>query len=520
MLAAAPILFLWSQYRIWQLAVERPAEIQQSELLSLLARACETRFGRDHRFASITSIEDFQKRVPLRAYDDFWRDYWKDDFPVLANCSWPGTIPYFALTSGTTTGVTKYIPCSREMLAANYRGAQDLLFHHLHSRPTSSILGGKSLVLGGSTDLTELAPGVHCGDMSGIEASEMPWWLEPYTFPPRELALIADWEEKIDILARRALEEDIRAITAMPSWLLLFFDKLAELRPDLERRICSYFPNLELLIHGGVDFRPYAGRFAELLEGSAAELREVYPASEAFVALADRGQGEGLRPVLDNGVFFEFVPVEEIGEPDPVRHWIANVETGVDYAVVVSTCAGLWAYMLGDTVRFSDLAPPRLKVTGRSSYILSAFGEHLIDAEIEEAVAAAAAGIGRDIRDFCVAPLFPQKEGQKPAHRYVVEFGGEAPEPPRLAGFARALDARLCALNADYRTHRAGDFGLAAPVVEAVAPGSFAAWMKSRGQLGGQHKVPRIVADRELAADLDSFLCQTGAGATRALPET
>jgi hypothetical protein len=512
MLAATPLLYMWSQCRMWQLAMEQHAAVQERELLLLLASARQTRFGRDHDFSRISNVAEFQERVPLRRYDDFWRDYWKDEFPVLENCSWPGKIPYFALTSGTTTGVTKYIPCSQQMLAANYRGAQDLLFHHLHNRPTSGILGGKSLVLGGSTDLRELAPGVHCGDMSGIEASEMPWWLESHVFPPRELALIADWEEKIDLLARRALEEDIRAITAMPSWLLLFFDKLAELVPDREQKICSYFPKLELLTHGGVDFRPYASRFSELLEGSRAELREVYPASEAFIAVADRGQGEGLRPVFDNGVFFEFVPLDEIGSTNPTRHWIADVEPGMDYAVVVSTCAGLWAYMLGDTVRFTDLDPPRLLVTGRSSFILSAFGEHLINAEIEDAVASASAGVACDIRDYCVAPLFPEREGQKPAHRFVVEFAGEAPPDRSLDGFAKALDARLQSLNADYRTHRAGDYALGAPVVEAVAPGSFAAWMKSRGQLGGQHKVPRIILDKALIANLDAFLCEKGMG--------
>jgi hypothetical protein len=505
MLALTPFVRLYSQWRIWQLNLQRPAETQERELLSLVRRAASTRFGRDHDFASIRSVQDFQTRVSVRRYEDFWNEYWKAGFPELKDCTWPGTIPYFALTAGTTTGVTKYIPCSHAMLDANFRAAQDILFHHLLNRPTSRILGGKALMLGGSTDLREEGLGIYSGDLSGIEANEIPWWLRPYAFPPRELALLADWREKIDKLARLSLKEDIRAISGTPSWLLILFDKLAELRPNVEQRLCSYYPQLELLVHGGVDFKPYAKRFGELLKGSRAELREVYPASEAFVAIADRGPGEGLRLLVDNGVFYEFIPAKEFGTSNPSRHWLGNAETRVEYAVVVSTCAGAWAYVLGDTVQFLELDPPRILVTGRTSYVLSAFGEHLIDAEIEEAIAAAAATIDADVIDYCVAPVFPESAGRRAAHHYVIEFADGPPQASQLAAFAGALDAHLCALNADYKDHRAGDYGLQAPTIEVITPGSFAAWMKSRGQLGGQHKVPRIVNDAKLFASLRKF---------------
>jgi hypothetical protein len=508
MLAATPLVSLCSQWRSWQLNMQRPAETQERELHWLVRKAASTRFGRDHHFASITSVQDFQNRVPVRRYEDIWHEYWKSDFPELNDCTWPGTIPYFALTAGTTTGVTKYIPCSRAMLDANFRAAQDLLFHHLLNRPMSRILGGKAFILGGSTDLREEGPGIYSGDLSGIEANEIPWWLQPYAFPPRELALLADWKEKIDKLARLSLEEDIRAISGTPNWLLILFDKLAELRPDRKPRLRNYYPGLEMLVHGGVDFKPYAKRFAELLEGSRAELREVYPASEAFIAIADRGPGEGLRLIVDNGVFFEFVLAKELSASNPSRHWLGNAETEIEYAVVVSTCAGAWAYVLGDTVKFLELDPPRILVTGRTSYVLSAFGEHLISSQIEEAIAVAAGAINADVVDYCVAPSFPESVGRKAAHHYVVEFAGGAPHASQLAAFAGALDARLCALNADYKQYRAGDYGLQAPNIEAVAPGSFAAWMKSRGQLGGQHKVPRIINDTELFASLRSFAGQ------------
>jgi hypothetical protein len=506
MLAATPILRLYAQWRVWQLDMRRPTETQERVLQSLLRRAASTRFGRDHGFASIRSVRDFQNYVPMRRYEDFWSAYWKAEFPGLKDCTWPGTIPYFALTAGTTTGVTKYIPCSREMLAFNFRAAGDLLFHHLLNRPMSRVLGGKAFMLGGSTDLREEAPGIYSGDLSGIQANEIPWWLWPYVFPPRELAILADWKEKIDKLARLSLEEDIRVISGMPNWLLILFDKLAELRPGIDRRLRNYYPRLEVLVHGGVDFKPYAKRFGELLEGSRAELREVYPASEAFIAIADRGPGEGLRLIVDNGVFFEFVPAKELSSSNPTRHWLGNAEPGVEYAVVISTCAGAWAYLLGDTVQFLELDPPRILVTGRTSYVLSAFGEHLIDSEIEEAIGAAAEAINVDVVDYCVAPVFPENGGRKAAHHYVVEFAGQPPPAEQRAVFASALDARLCALNADYKQERAGDYGLQAPIVEVVAPGSFAAWMKSRGQLGGQHKVPRIVNNAELFTSLLKFV--------------
>lgn len=479
--------------------------------MGLVRRAESTRFGRDHGFASIRSVAEFQEHVPLRSYEDFWKDYWQAGFPQLQDCTWPGTVPYFARTSGTTTGKTKYIPFTKEMLRANIRAAWDVLFFHFLNRPGSRVLGGKALMLGGSTDLCQEAPGIYSGDLSGIVANEIPWWARPYTFPPRELALVADWEEKIDRIARLSLQQDIRAISGTPNWLLAYFDKLAELRPEAGGRIAPHYPYLELLLHGGIDFKPYARRFSELLEGSRAELREVYPASEAFIAIADRGPGEGLRLITDNAVFFEFVPTEELTSAAPTRHWLGTVEPGIDYAVVLSTCAGAWGYILGDTVRFVDLDPPRILVTGRTSFVLSAFGEHLIQEEIEEAVAGAADAIGASVVDYCVAPVFPEAGGARGGHHYVVEFAGAPPAAQRIATFRDALDDLLCGLNADYRAHRAGDYGLRPPDVEAVVPGSFAAWMKSRGQLGGQHKVPRVINDAALFADLLAFLSQAQA---------
>ena len=505
MIDATPVLRGYARYRGRQLARQDPAEAQRRQLLRLLRRAKDTRFGREHEFGSIRTVAEFQSRVPIRRYEDFWADYWQPAFPRLTDVTWPGTIPYFALTSGTTSGNTKYVPVSREMVASNKWAVFDLLTFHLESRPDSRVLGGKNFMLGGSTDLVEQAPGIYSGDLSGIAANEVPVWARPFYFPPRPLALIADWEEKLRAIGPLSLAQDIRVIGGTASWLLLFFDRMAALAGRTVPRVAEIYPNLELIVHGGVNFAPYRARFERLLEGSRAELREIDPASEGFIAVADRGSGEGLRMVLDNGLFYEFVPLEELDSPAPRRFWIGDVETGVNYAIVLSTCAGAWAYVLGDTVRFVDTRPPRLLITGRTSYMLSAFGEHVIGEEIEAGVAAAAAAIGAAVTDYSVGPIYPEQAGEIGGHLYVVEFAGGIPDAASLSEFGRAIDSSLSTANPDYKDHRAGGFGMTEPRILPVPPGTFAEWMRSRGRLGGQNKVPRIINDRELVASLTAF---------------
>ena len=256
----------------------------------------------------------------------------------------------------------KHIPVSRAMLSSNASAIFDLFVHHIAHRPQSRLFGGKNFMLGSSAVLSEAAPGIYHGDLSGIALNEVPRWVSPFAFPPRRLALDPDWEKHADRLARLSLDEDIRSFGGTPSWMLLFAGKLLKLHPDA-RSFADLYPHLELVVHGGVDFRPYRKMFDLLLAGSAAELREVYPASEGFIAVADLGAGEGLRLLLDNGLFFEFVPLEELDSPSPSRRWLADVETGKTYAVVLTSCAGLWSYVLGDTVRFLDTRPGRVLVT-------------------------------------------------------------------------------------------------------------------------------------------------------------
>ena len=496
MLDATPLLKIYANRRRRHLAAQRPAAAQERQLLKLLRKARNTRFGKDHDFGAIRSVSDFQQRVPLRRYEDFWTEYWRDSFPTLTDVTWPGTIHYFAVTSGTSADTTKYIPCSDEMNRSNVRAGLDLLTHHLANRPDSHIFGGKSFMLGGSTDLVQQASGVWSGDLSGIAARKIPWYAKSRYFPPLKIALIEDWERKVDVLAQASVGEDIRFIGGTPSWLLIFFDRLAA----NDRKLAEIWPHLELLVHGGVNFAPYRRQFEALLEGSRAEMREVYPASEGFIALADRGYGEGLRMLLDTGLFFEFVPVEELESPNPTRHWIETAETGVNYAILLSTCAGVWSYVVGDTVKLVDRDPPRVLVTGRTSYSLSAFGEHLIDQEIEEAVTHAAEQIEAAITDYSVGAVFPAKKGDLGGHLYIVEFATPVKEPKRRRAFVSDLDEALCETNDDYKAHRAGGYGMKEPVLLAVPPGTFAAWMKKRGKLGGQNKVPRIINDSRHAS--------------------
>jgi GH3 auxin-responsive promoter len=487
------------------LARQDAVAAQKKTLFSLVKKAADTKFGRDHDFASIASVADFQARVPLRPYDEMWSDYWKSAFPKLADVSWPGPTTHMALSSGTTSGKTKYLPITDAMRRSNARAAFDVLVHHFEAQPHSHLYGGKSFFLGGSTALTEEAPGIWSGDLSGIVAKRLPIWAKPFIFPDPKLALMSDWAEKVEVLAKASLDVDIRALTGTPSWVLVLLDRVRELRDARGEADKPVFPNLEMFVHGGVNFAPYRTRFQKAFTGLNVDMREVYAASEGFVASADRGFGEGLRMNVDSGLFYEFVPVEELGRPNPTRHWLANAETGVNYALVLATCAGVWGYVIGDTVRLTEKAPPRLLITGRTSYGLSAWGEHLIAEEIENGVADATAAVGAEITDYSVGALFKDVDHPRDGHLWVVEFK-KTPSPPELEKFAGVLDETLIRLNDDYKVHRSVDFGIAPPTIRAVKPGTFAAWMKSRGKLGGQNKVPRVINDRELWENLRKFV--------------
>jgi hypothetical protein len=515
---AADVLFgCYARRRVRRLDALPVGDTQTQTILSLVRRAAGTRFGRDHDFGRIHSVADFQERVPLRDYDAFWKDYWQAAYPNLADVTWPGPIPYLALSSGTTSGTTKYIPVSPDMLASNRRAALTGLswFRAAHPGP---LFTGRMFFLGGSTDLTALGDRqsaigpqsgrqpkadsrqpILAGDLSGIVAREVPGLLRPYAFPPLDIALMRDWEQKLDQLAEQSRQLPITLVSGVPSWLLVLFERMLQVAG--REKLIDVWPTLQVIVHGGTSFEPYRTLFRRLVGSDRVQFVETYPASEGFIAAEDP-RHRLLRLIPDHGIFFEFVPVEELGEDRPTRHTAAEVVPGVQYAVVLTTCAGLWSYVIGDTVCFERRDPQLLRFTGRTRYGLSAFGEHLISEEIERAIAQAAEATGAAVVDFHVGPVFPDTPGVPGRHRYLVEF---AEPPAEVEAFARQLDEVLCRLNEDYAAHRGGDITMLPPEVWPVPRGGFAEWMRSCGKLGGQHKLPRMDGTGKLTEEISAY---------------
>jgi phospholipid N-methyltransferase len=485
-----------------------PVRIQQQVLSRLVSRARGTRFGRDHRFGQVRSVPDFQDAVPIRTYESLWADYLRDCYPIFDNLTWPGRIPYIALSSGTTQGPSKFIPVSSEMIRSNQKAARTMLAWHQAANPRSKLFHGRLCVLGGSTDLATVAPGVLEGDLSGIAAIELPRLLRPYSFPPLELALEPDWDRKLSLMAEAACRERITLVSGVPSWLRVFFERV--LSSTGMATIADVWPDLELVVHGGVKFDPYRESFRSLVGSDAVLFQEVYPCSEGFIGYGDPTTGL-LRLAFDHGIFYEFVPLEHLDSPHPVRHWLGTAETGVNYAIVVSTAAGMWGHLIGDTIRFETLDPPLFTFTGRTRYSLSAFGEHLISEEVESAIAVALAESASVVSDWHLGPVFSAPTGY---HLLVIEFVSEPADLPR---FRAAFDQHLADHNADYRAHRSKGAGFRAPAVVVASPGSFEAWMRDKGKLGGQHKVPRMDSSGAVTGELRDFLRES-ARVARELP--
>lgn len=478
--------------------------VQANTLLRLVRTARDTRFGRDHDFARVESVADYQARVPVREYEYFWQTYWKDVYPRIDGQTWPGKVPYYALSSGTTSGATKFVPVSREMVRSNAKAAFTTIALFRHAVPAAQLFTGKFFFLGGSTDLRPQADGSLAGDLSGIAAREVVDALRPYTFPPIHLALISDWEKKAQALAEAAAREPITALSGIPSWMLILFDRLKQVTG--KSTIAEVWPTLRLVIHGGTKFDPYRELFRKEIGSDRVRFVETYPCSEGFIATEDP-RYDHLRLVPDHWVFFEFVPVEDLGKDRPARHTIGRVETGVQYAVVLTSCAGVWSYLIGDTVSFERRDPPLLRFTGRTKYFLSAFGEHLISEETERAVAHAAQLVGGHAVEHHVGPVFPSDPRKPGFHRYLIEF---AEAPPDAGRFAAALDAELVRMNEDYAAHRAADVSMLVPEVVVVEHGGFAEWMKAKGKFGGQHKVPRMDNTGKLTEEMYRWFIEHG----------
>ncbi|MBI5723058.1 MAG: GH3 auxin-responsive promoter family protein [Planctomycetes bacterium] len=482
-------------------AAADPAGSQNRTFQSLLRTAAGTWFGKEHDFRSIRTHADFVKAVPVADYVGRL-DMFRRIRDGQADVSWPGRIKFFAQTSGTTAG-DKHIPISSQMNKSNAAAALSIFAYYGRRGPgmIASVFDGKMLFLGGSTALTRIENGAMVGDLSGIATRSIRWPLTTRYEPGKDLALISSWEQKIQAVARRVESLDVRFVTGMPSWVKILFDHVCRLRGlPPEGGISRVWPNLRLFVHGGVNFAPFRPTFLKYFDPShRLDFLEVYPASEGFIAIQDRADDPGMELLTDNGIFYEFVPLSEWGRPDATRLTIEQVRLDVPYSLVLNTNAGLWAYDIGDVVRFVSLRPPRIVFAGRNRHFINAFGENIIGEQVSAAVAAAAEACGAPVVEFTAAPRYPDKDHRVGAHQYVVEFH----DPPAdMAAFARAIDAELLRLNNDYSIKRRGDLGMTGVEVTAVPEGTFYNWMAKRGKLGGQHKVPVCANDRKYVDEI------------------
>lgn len=498
-----------SDQRWWGRNAER---IQRETLRRLLARAAGTEFGRRHGFGRLSGlraqdlIPAYRDAVPPAEYESFRPLMQRMRESAEPDVTWPGLVMDWAQTSGTTGG-EKYIPVSAEMMRSNYRAALDIFAHAgRFGIPLSRLTSGRLLFLGGSTTLSVAKAGIRTGDLSGLVTPMIRWPLSEVYSPGPEIALMNDWPRKIEAMARLTMHQDIRMVSGMASWSLVLFQRVLELareeRPAV-RCLRDLWPNLELFVHGGVKYAPFDPRVREVWSGDPEidlpHRLEVYPASEGFIAVQDTAGDPGLRLHTDLDVFYEFIPLEEIDRPAARAYACHEVERGQRYVVVMSTCAGLWRYIIGDVVEFDTVppaGPPRLRIVGRHRHFINAFGENLIVEDIERAVVAARDAAGVEIGEFTAAPVYPGG-GRQAGLELAVEWSG-APDEPSLSRFAEAFDHCLRAHNVDYDTKRTGNLGMGPPTITALEMGAIHRWMESRGRLGGQHKAPRCANHREI----------------------
>ena len=469
--------------------VSQPAQAQREVLADLLAAAENTAFGRDHGLAGGMDVADYQSAVPVRDYEGL-KGYMDRAVAGEADVLWPGVPLYFCKTSGTTSGA-KYIPLTKDSMPNHIGSARNALLGHIAGTGDASFVDGKMIFLQGSPELAKTPGGVHLGRLSGIVAHHVPGYLQANRLPSWETNCIDDWETKVDAVVRETCTEDLRLVSGIPSWVQMYFERLLEHTGKATVR--EVFPNLSLFVHGGVAFGPYAERFRQLLGFDIARV-ELYPASEGFLAYQDAPEVEGMLLNVNDGIFFEFIPADRYFEDAPPRLTVGEVELGVQYAVVLSSNAGLWGYDIGDTVKFVSLDPPRVVVTGRIKHFTSAFGEHVIAEEVEGAAQEAVAAHGGVMSEFHVAPQVTPVEGL-PYHEWVVAFDTL---PEDMVAFATTLDAALQTRNPYYKDLIQGAV-LRPAVVTPVPADRFTEAMRKRGKLGGQNKVPRLANDRAMA---------------------
>ncbi|KFF74190.1 hypothetical protein HX13_15100 [Chryseobacterium sp. P1-3] len=486
---------IWAKKHVQKAeAFKKNAEKNQEELLlSLVSTAQKTLFGRTHNFENIRSVKEFQDLVPVADYEDL-KPYIERVKKGQANILWTDTPEYFAKTSGTTSG-SKYIPISKEGMPFQIAGAQSALFHYIAKKNNADFVNGKMIFLQGSPELEEVF-GIKTGRLSGIVAHHIPGYLQKNRLPSWKTNIMEDWEAKVDKIIEETEHENMTLISGIPPWLIMYFEKLTDKHG---KKVKQIFPNLQLIVTGGVNYEPYRDKMEDLLGGTV-DIIQTFPASEGFFAFQDDYTKEGLLLLTNHGIFYEFIPLEEYGKPGARRLTLKDVELHKDYALVLTTNSGLWAYSIGDVVRFIDKKPYRVLVSGRTKHFTSAFGEHVIAFEVEEAMRATLEKYPAQITEFHLAPQVNPQEGL-PYHEWLIEFE-KAPENIEL--FRDELDQQLRNRNTYYDDLISGNI-LQKLHITLLRKNAFQEYAKSQGKLGGQNKTPRLANDRKIADLLEIY---------------
>lgn len=488
------------RYHQIELFMKYPAEVQKEVFHSLIDQAALTRFGLEHGFSNIKTLEQYKKAVPIRNYEAY-----KPYIDLLRegqqNVLWPSRLKWFAKSSGTTDARSKFIPVTKEALEeCHYKGGKDLLALYYTHNPGATVYSGKNLVLGGASKPNEFDEDGYTGDLSAIIIRNLPFWVELRRTPSKDIALMDNWEEKIERIARTTMEEDIYMMSGVPSWMMVLLKRVMEIKGV--DNIHEVWPNLQLFWHGGVSFKPYREQFKKIIPSSTMNYVETYNASEGFFGIQDRMGADDMLLMLDYGIYYEFMPMSEYGGKNPRTVGLEDVELGENYAIVISTNGGLFRYIVGDTIRFTSKYPFRIQVSGRTKHYINAFGEELMVDNADVAIQAACEATGALVEDYTAAPVF-MTDNATGAHEWLIEF---AKEPNDIETFMQTLDKVLKEQNSDYDAKRSFDFILQKPKLHILPKGTFYRWMKSKDKLGGQHKVPRLCNERKFVDEILQML--------------
>ncbi|HEY3404184.1 MAG TPA: GH3 auxin-responsive promoter family protein [Ohtaekwangia sp.] len=481
-----------------ELFMKYPNEVQDELLKKLIQSARTTEFGKKYDFGSIETYEQFKERVPVHFYEQTF-PYIQRLMKGEQNILWPSEIKWFAKSSGTTNARSKFIPVSQESLEdCHFKGGKDLLSLYVTNYPDTALFDGKGLAVGGSHQINEADPSAssYYGDVSAVIMKNLPPWAEFIRTPSLETALMSNWEEKIEKMAAETRDVNVTNIAGVPTWTVLLIQRILEI--EKKDNILDIWPNLEVFFHGAVSFAPYRSLFKSLIPSDKMRYWETYNASEGFFGIQDQKDKEEMLLMLDYGVFYEFIPVSEMENEHPNALRLNEVELERNYAMVITTNAGLWRYNIGDTVKFTSLSPYRIKITGRTKHFINAFGEEVIVENAEVAITKACEQTGAVIDNFTAAPVY-LAEGKKGGHEWIIEF---KVKPSDMLTFTRVLDNTLRSVNSDYDAKRLHDLALVEPIIHSVEEGTFYNWMKRRGKLGGQNKVPRLSNSREYVDDI------------------